>query len=127
MAGVAIIMIIGQLGKVPGIHASGTSTVGEVVSVLSHLAEANRPTVVTSVALRGVVWPCHAATVLEASSLFAGECATDPLTPKASVDSRAMAAYGTGDIRRAARSRPSALGSFGCRTTTIGHSACATR
>jgi sulfate permease, SulP family len=48
MTGVAIIMIIGQLGKVTGIHVNGSSAVSEVVSVLSHLAEANRPTVVTS-------------------------------------------------------------------------------
>jgi SulP family sulfate permease len=51
MTGVAIIMIIGQLGKVTGIHANGSSAVSEVVSVLSHLGQANPPTVAISIAV----------------------------------------------------------------------------
>jgi SulP family sulfate permease len=51
MTGVAVIMIIGQLGKVSGIHATGTSTMRELVSVISHRGHANLPTVATAVAV----------------------------------------------------------------------------
>lgn len=44
MAGVAVIMIVGQLGKVSGVDVGGDGVPGEVASFLAHLSQADLPT-----------------------------------------------------------------------------------
>ena len=51
MAGIAVIMIIGQLGTVTGVPVEGDSPSAEVASFLSELAEAHLPTVALALAL----------------------------------------------------------------------------
>jgi SulP family sulfate permease len=51
MAGVAVIMMVGQLGKVSGVDVEGTSTSGEVASFIGHLYEADPHTIALAVAV----------------------------------------------------------------------------
>jgi sulfate permease, SulP family len=51
MAGVAVIMITGQLGKVTGVDADGDGPVGEVLAVLRHLDQVKGPTLGLSAAV----------------------------------------------------------------------------
>ncbi|GAA4122779.1 SulP family inorganic anion transporter [Knoellia locipacati] len=51
MAGVAVLMVVSQLGKVTGLAVTGDSTVAEVGSVLEHLGEVHAPTVVLAAAV----------------------------------------------------------------------------
>lgn len=51
MAGVAVIMITGQLGKVTGADAAGDGPVGEVLAVLRHLDQLQGPTLALSAAV----------------------------------------------------------------------------
>jgi Sulfate permease family len=49
LAGIAVIMIIGQLGKVTGVHVTGTSVLGELRSFLTQLDMISWDTVLLSV------------------------------------------------------------------------------
>jgi MFS superfamily sulfate permease-like transporter len=51
MAGVAVIMIVGQLGKVSGLDVEGASTFREVASFATHLSDVDPPTMVLAVAV----------------------------------------------------------------------------
>ena len=51
MAGVAVLMVVSQLGTVTGLVVSGDSTVTEVVRVVEHLGEVHAPTVVLAAAV----------------------------------------------------------------------------
>ena len=51
MAGIAVLMVISQLGKVTGISVEGDSTVQEVRYFLSHLAEIEWPTLILAIAV----------------------------------------------------------------------------
>jgi high affinity sulfate transporter 1 len=64
MTGVAVIMMVGQLGKVSGVDVEGGSTFGDVASFLGHLAEADPHTSALAVAVL--------AFVLVGSRLFPG-------------------------------------------------------
>jgi sulfate permease, SulP family len=46
MAGVAVLMIVGQLGKVTGVPVTGESTVDELRSFVTHLGQVHGPTVI---------------------------------------------------------------------------------
>jgi high affinity sulfate transporter 1 len=49
LAGIAVIMIVGQLGKVTGVHVTGTSVLGELKSFLTQLDMISWDTVLLSV------------------------------------------------------------------------------
>ena len=49
MAGVAVIMITGQLGKVSGISIEAETVLGEVQAFLTHLSQAHAPTLTVSI------------------------------------------------------------------------------
>jgi high affinity sulfate transporter 1 len=49
LAGIAVIMIVGQLGKVTGVHVTGTSVLGELKSFLTQLGMISWDTVLLSV------------------------------------------------------------------------------
>jgi high affinity sulfate transporter 1 len=51
MAGVAVIMIVGQLGKVTGVPVDGDSVLGEVASFVTNLDQAHTATVVLAAAV----------------------------------------------------------------------------
>jgi sulfate permease, SulP family len=51
MAGVAVIMTVGQLGKVSGVDVQGASTIGEVASFAGHLDEVDPHTIALAVAV----------------------------------------------------------------------------
>jgi sulfate permease, SulP family len=51
MAGVAVIMTVGQLGKVSGVDVEGASTIGEVASFAGHLDEVDPHTIALAVAV----------------------------------------------------------------------------
>jgi sulfate permease, SulP family len=51
MAGVAVIMMVGQLGKVSGVAPEGASTLGEVVSFVRHLDAVEPHTIALAVAV----------------------------------------------------------------------------
>ena len=49
MAGVAVIMITGQLGKISGISIEANTVFGEVQTFLTHLPQSHRPTLILSI------------------------------------------------------------------------------
>lgn len=51
MAGVAVIMISGQLGKVAGLSINADSILGEIQGFLTHLPDAHLPTLILSIIL----------------------------------------------------------------------------
>ena len=51
MAGIAVIMIVSQLGKVTGVHVDGDSPLAEVASFLTGLGAAHLPTVALALPL----------------------------------------------------------------------------
>ena len=51
MAGVAVIMIVGQLGKVSGVDVGGDGVPGEVASFLAQLSQADLPTAALAVSV----------------------------------------------------------------------------
>ena len=51
MAGVAVIMIVGQLGKATGVNVEGDSVPGEVASFVSGLTQTNLPTLALALAV----------------------------------------------------------------------------
>jgi MFS superfamily sulfate permease-like transporter len=63
LAGVAIILIVGQLGKVTGVHVSGDTFLSELFSFARHAADINPATVGVALGTIGVllvvqrVWP----------------------------------------------------------------------
>jgi SulP family sulfate permease len=52
MAGIALVMIAGQLGRTTGIPAEGDTVVGQVISFAGHLDRAHLPTIVLAAAPR---------------------------------------------------------------------------
>ena len=48
MAGIAVLMIVSQLGKVSGIDVDGDSTLSEVRFFVAHLGEVHRPTLLVA-------------------------------------------------------------------------------
>ena len=55
MAGIAVIMITGQLGRLAGVRVSGDSSVEEVISAARQIGSWHTPTVVLSVAVLGLL------------------------------------------------------------------------
>jgi len=55
MAGVAVLMIVGQLGKVTGVRVDGDTVVGELASFVRGLGDADRATVLLAAAVLAVL------------------------------------------------------------------------
>ncbi len=102
LAGIAVIMIVGQLEKVTGVPVEGDSLGAELVSFLTNLGAANGPTVILSLSLLGFLlvgtrlrprWPVLLVGMLAATAVVAvfslqdvgiqvvGEAATGLPTP----------------------------------------------
>jgi sulfate permease, SulP family len=56
MAGVAIVMIVGQLGKITGVGVTGNSTVAELRSFIRRAGDTNGPTLALALGMLGAVF-----------------------------------------------------------------------
>ena len=88
MAGIAVIMIVGQLGTVTGVPVEGDSPLAEVASFLSGLGAAHLPTVALALPLlAGILivgtrlrptWPVPMIGMLAATAVVAAVLARRP-------------------------------------------------